>query len=147
MSEGQKLEKKNIKTYPVGDKKVRGILLDEEGPPGVIQYSRLNTAGASMSTVLADSSEAVDDEVQTAWRSASKRLKLTPVQDKAKEGYILKAPAPKGGADSSEDDNIMDHIWGRRLSVGSLGGSGCGSNAHSTASADVVDGGPATKYG
>jgi hypothetical protein len=102
--EKEKLEKRQIKSFRVGDKVYRGILRDKVGVPGCIEYSKISDAGATMSGVVASSHDEVENEVADAWTQATKRTRAMVSCDKKDPGaYRVTVPRSKVVDDSSGD--------------------------------------------
>jgi hypothetical protein len=118
MVEGKKLEKKQIKSFRVGDMVYRGVLRDKAGPPGCIEYSKISDAGATISGTLATSCDEVENEVEQAWSQAAKRTRTVVKPDaKNPDTYKVTVSAAQDGDDSSDEDGILDAVWGRRMQL------------------------------
>ena len=116
--EQKKLEKNQVRSFRVGDKVYRGILREKAGPPGCIEYSKISDAGATISGVVANSINEVENEVEHAWAQAAKRTRTVVKEDKQNPGSYKVSAARRPGdsdSDSSGAGCIMDSIWGKRM--------------------------------
>lgn len=120
---GRQPHKASIKTYAVGNSKIRGILLPESDgcPVGVTAMYSIQQQGADCAAIIADSSQNTEEECEKVWKNAEKRLKATTKLSEPKPGETtgtLKLFVKDGGKveDSEDDDACLSAVWGTSIS-------------------------------
>jgi hypothetical protein len=122
--EGKVPPKRAIQTHVINGQKVRGVLRDPKlgCPLGCCSITGLAMTGAEKSSIVADSKDDLDNETEEMFERAKKRSRVAAKASTARgaDGQEVAMTRLAGathvqGSDSSDEDALLNSIWGSRV--------------------------------
>jgi hypothetical protein len=118
--DSKKPHAKLISSHWIAGQRIRGVVLPpEKGMPlGTYELTGVYETGTERTGELANTDDMDEDQVEEVWRKGQQRQRVTPCMKQSKTGEAavgLKTTTIHPIENSSDDDAIMEEIWGPRM--------------------------------